>query len=222
MEKENKTDSLNEKVVSKDTVNQIALVKKEEAQKIVKKANSKKSKYLFSLRTGTGFTRNSFEYQDSNSVKEKNLFQIQVDGIYNIFSLGPKTNAGISTGLNFNSHKEDFSRTKRITTNTFVGYDSTLIFYDSLVFQVDSSGAIIDSSTITLSKYEVNSIYENITSLKNENLSYSVFSFSLPFQFSLSQQFGQNFYADIMAGGVVSYQSVKFSKEANPLIPELD
>jgi hypothetical protein len=56
----------------------------------------------------------------------------------------------------------------------------------------------------------------------NENLSYSVLSFSLPFQFSISQQFGQKFYADIMAGGVVSYQSVRFNKEANPLISDLD
>ncbi|MFN5416922.1 MAG: hypothetical protein ACK5B9_07685 [Flavobacteriia bacterium] len=177
--------------------------------------NKRNIPLLLSLKTDytIPFNRNSNE----ESFTSNNAFHFQLEASYLI-----RPKFGATSGINYFSSSQTFSKTTLQLDSLFTGITYDPIFADSLVYIYDSNQMIIDSSYVS---YIIDSTahenYEIINSSTNNRNSFSVSSFSIPLLFYYNQKLSDKIYLDLNAGAILNFQKIRFTDSANPLNSDL-
>lgn len=157
--------------------------------------------------------------QDDNDFKfsNNNAFHFQAEATYLL-----RSSIGVNSGINYFSSSQSFSKTTTSVDSTFTGFTYQPVYADSNAYIYDSNNVIIDSILITYvidsisqANYEIN----NVNTIQSSN--FRISSFSIPLLFYYNQKLNPNLSLDLMAGGILSFQQIKFRDASNPLNNEL-
>ena len=172
------------------------------------KSQTKLSPYLVGVQFG--LTRGINSSQENVLFRESNPFYVNLDA-----SFRPRK-IGVSSGFNYFSTSETATHnyTQTDTVQTGITYD--YITEDTLEYIYDSNQVVIDSIVHTvIIDSTANYSYDIQTNSYTQSSVYRVSYFSLPLMLSFQQRLAPKLYLDLMAGGVISYQKLRF-KESNP------
>lgn len=177
--------------------------------------NKRNIPLLLSLKTdyNVPFNKNTSE----ESFASKRAFHFQAEASY-LFS--PKF--GATTGINYFSSNQSFTKTTNKVDSLFTGITYDPIFADSLAYIYDSNQNIIDSTYIS---YIIDSTaienYELINSGVNKTNSFTINSFSIPLLLYYNQKLSDKIFLDLNAGAILNFQKIRFTDISNPLNSDL-
>lgn len=182
-----------------------------------KKEPSKTSPFLFAFKTDYLLPLGK-QAEDGSEFLSKNAFHFQLEATYLL-----RPSLGVNSGVNYFSSSQSFSKSTTSVDSTFTGFSIDYVYGDSLQYIYDSTGNnIIDSVLIT---YILDSISNPNYEMKNVNStqssSFTISSFSIPLLFYYNQKLNSNLSLDLMAGGILNFQQIKFRDASNPLNSDL-
>ncbi|MCE3295908.1 MAG: hypothetical protein K0R65_1622 [Crocinitomicaceae bacterium] len=157
-----------------------------------------------------GLTKAVNSSDETVSFGEHNPLYINFDASYR------RRKIGIASGFNYFSTGESVSYTYTqsdstlVTTYEYITDDTIQYIYDTNQMIIDSIYHTIIVDSTAVEGYQVN------TNSFTESSVYRVSYFSIPFMLSYQQRLFSKFYLDLMAGGVISYQKLRFTENNNP------
>lgn len=154
-----------------------------------------------------GLTKGLNRSPSTVSFTESNPFYVNFDVNYRLRKVG------VSTGINYFTTSESVTSNYTSEDSVLVGTSYDYITIDTFEVIQDTNG--IDTVYFTITDSIPVNNYEVVTNTITQSSAYRVSYFSLPVMFSYQQRLGGKFYLDLMAGGVISYQKLRF-KGTNP------
>lgn len=165
------------------------------------------SPLLIGLQFGLGKAFNSGS--TGLSVEERNPFYLHADVTYRF---SPRI--GGSTGINYFKHSETLSNSFTVTDT--VETSATEYFtLDTFEIVTDTSGNI-DTNYFQITDSIVVTTYTIENNTVTQQSVYRVSSFALPLMIYYQQRLTDRLFLDLMAGGVLSYQKLRFEDTQNP------
>lgn len=139
---------------------------------------------------------------------ESNPMYVNFDASYRFAKIG------VSSGINYFSTGESVSHSYTTQDSIISGTNYDYFTIDTFEVVQDTNG--IDTVYFTITDSIPVNTYDVVTNNVTQNTAYRVSYFSLPIMLSYQQHLFNKLYLDVMAGGVISYQKLRF-KESNPL-----
>lgn len=149
----------------------------------------------------------------NKNFKTQNAFQFQAEASYFLTK-----NIGINSGVNYFTSMNRYHETTTKKDSTFTGNTIDYTYSDSTSYFYDTMGVITDSIVYTYTSDSTMTPNYAYNETQTENSSfYTVNSISIPFSFHYQQKLTSKLYLDLLAGGILSYQQIKFLDKSNPL-----
>jgi hypothetical protein len=179
----------------------------------IKNKKTIKLPFMFSLATGTFFTKSFYRNNSlALNVKEKNNFQAQFDVTY----LLKKSNFSVQTGINLSNSMNEFTFNQSRIDSIFNGYVyQTKEVVQSMIFieygnRIDT---IITTKTDTISS---SLIYDKFNVNDRKSFQINTTNFTIPILLRYSQSLiNDKLYFDLNSGVGVSFLKTKFSDPLN-------
>ena len=179
----------------------------------IKNKKTIKLPFMFSLATGTFFTKSFYRNNSlALNVKEKNNFQAQFDVTYFL----KKSNFSVQTGINLSNSINEFTFNQSRIDSMFNGYVyQTKEVVQSMIFieygnRIDT---IITTKTDTISS---TLIYNKFNINERKSFQLSTTNFTIPILLRYSQSLIKDkLYFDLNSGVGVSFVKTKFSDPLN-------
>lgn len=201
-----------EKTVSDSTKNEVTPPDSPQNEKPGDKKGKPNFPLMLSLKTGTSFTANSFSGSNAEQkVNESSLFNVQLEATY---SFGQ--NIGVSSGVNYYRSLQNLSQRFSVSEQKWVGTQTQYTTKDTFEL-IPNDSLPPDTIFYTITDSLDIPVYETVTTDSTEQSSFVSSSISIPFLFSYSFSLTDRLNLDLLGGGTLRFQQIKFRENNNPL-----
>lgn len=166
---------------------------------------------MLSLKSGFSLPFNRFN-ETNLGAKETGLFNLQLEATYFL-----NEKIGLSSGINYFRSVQELEKHTTISKTELTGEELLYITKDTFdIFQVDTLPPDTVYYTMIIDSV-VNPIYTTYSADSVQRSSFSSSSISIPILFSYSMAFGKHWNLDLMTGGMLHFQQVRFKLSENPV-----